>query len=470
MSDKSALARRRATDMALMPPPPVHRSKRPAIVLDEDDYTNTLADIIARDYFPGLAEAKAQEEYLAASESNNSTWIEQAGKNLLHATEPHRSTRGIAHATQGWRSVRSSSPRAWYNRTPAGDTPDGNIGGITPSLPGTGSSQVAVEAFSPKSHMDGTSLSQFQANHTSEDNESFNAVLDKQNLKRRERHAYLWTPDQRIPSKSLITQRANEAKPLAEKNEIEASAVRDGRELIPITTGAIASRPAKPDSWRQKNPTNSLMFQPESIEDSGVQTIQEAREAASKAGPKEIVFANTRFPPHHMIEHPGTVPPSPSLNTSIIARRDARRANSSTTFPGNETPRVNGYSFVDDEEDDPEPPLSEPSYRDLLAGQTTDLSPNPFKIHDSTPRESLHHRLVEKDSFKKRRKQLDSNPTPSASTPGSSGIGGNMTPAAKRLMERLGRTPMPSSNARADRMSSKEMWTPGATPRRTARP
>ena len=57
------ILKRRNDDLALMPPPPVKKIKRPSEVLDEDEYTEGLSDIIARDYYPGLREAKAQEEY-----------------------------------------------------------------------------------------------------------------------------------------------------------------------------------------------------------------------------------------------------------------------------------------------------------------------------------------------------------------------------------------------------------------------
>ena len=40
------------------------RRPPPKVVLDEDDYTDALAAIIERDFFPHLARLRAQEEYL----------------------------------------------------------------------------------------------------------------------------------------------------------------------------------------------------------------------------------------------------------------------------------------------------------------------------------------------------------------------------------------------------------------------
>jgi protein DGCR14 len=211
------------------------------------------------------------------------------------------------------------------------------------------------------------------------------------------------------------------------------------------------------------------MFEPDSVEEAGFTTIMEAREASSKAGPKETVFKNTRFPPIYMVEDPGPIPASPSLNTSIIARRDATRANraqSESTYTGEETPRVNGYSFVD--EDEPEPDaFQEPTYRDLLAGQTGDSTPNPFTIHSRSTREDLHHRLVEKDSIAKRKRDKETAKPSSTLEQGGQTPMGNMTPAARKLMQKLGRTPLPHQSVKVDRVSHKEMWTPGSTPRRS---
>jgi protein DGCR14 len=165
------------------------------------------------------------------------------------------------------------------------------------------------------------------------------------------------------------------------------------------------------------------------------------------------------------------VPPSPSLNTSIIARRDAARAaRSETEYSGGETPRVNGYAYVDEDEPEnipQEAPASAPSYRDLLAGMAGDGTPNPFKIGDLRRREDLHHRMVERDAKKERLKSAETVRTPG---PGTLGGGGNLTPAARKLLDRVGRTPVTRHGAVKDgETRAKDMWTPSSgTPRRRA--
>lgn len=462
----SALVKRKADlDLTLMPPPPVKRIKRPPKVLDEDDYTTALSQIIARDYFPGLLETQAQQEYLTALESNNDAWIAEAGQKLrdamtsIPAGRRRRSTRNTSFDTP------SATPQHSRNATPATETPKGWTGGETPGSVAN-SEYSAASTTKPEIDTSNLSLGAFQAKYTSEDNESFNALLDKQNEKKRQKHAYLFVSEGRLPSARQIAHRAREQHLLTQNADEEANT----KAVISMTTGATESRPAKPDSWKTKRFDNTFMFNAESVDEQGLDTIAEVKETNSKAPPKAVIHSNTRFPVQ-ALQDDGPVPASPSLDTSIIARRDAaRNARSETEYSGGETPRVNGYAFVDEDEPEnlPQPEPSAPTYRDLLAGQSGDAY-NPFRISDNRKREDLHHRMVEKENAKKRTKALETvkglvpGMTPVNSggrTPGP--VGGNMTPAARNLMAKLGKNPKPSAAEKVDLL-----WTPSRTPRRT---
>ncbi len=448
-------------DVALMPPPPFKRIKRPPKVLDEDDYTEALENIIARDYFPGLLESQAQHEYLAALDSGNEAWMAEAARKLREAAAPAAGNKRRSARNTRFDSTPSATPLR------AADTPVGYTGNETPaSVAGSVVSQLDDQIQEPKL-LDTTTLSlaAFQAKYTSEDNESFNTLLDKQNLKRREKHAYMWTSDQRLLSARQIAHRARETRLLKQKEDDEAA----GKALIPMSSGATDARPAKPDSWKIQRPDNTFMFNASSVDEDGIQTVQDVKEQTSKAGAKEVVHANTRFPPLLYTDDPGPVPPSPSLNTEIIAQRGLRTAPSEATteFAGSETPRVNGYSFVDEDEPEniPSAQSSAPSYRDLLAGQVGDGTPNPFKLSEIRRREELHTRMVEKQARKMRERDRETVKTGSVSTAGGMTPVGNMTPAARKLMVRLGgQTPL------RDGIEGGEQrivdWTPGRTPRR----
>ena len=453
-----ALVKRAADDVALMPPPPIKKIKRPPKVLDEDDYTDALSDIIARDYFPGLRESQAQQEYLAALDSNNDAWIAEAAQKLREASNPARKSQAKPEARDG----RCDTPSATPSPARAADTPIGQDGSETPAS--TTSTEPPAGSDEPE-RLDTNPLSQtnFQTTYTSEDNASFNDVLDKQNLTRRKKHAYLWTPDQRLPSKRLLLHRAKEQQLLTENAHDSTIAKNEGRELVPLTHGATDARPAKPDAWKSQSPTNNFMFNVPSVDEEGLPTQWQEKERNSKAGPRQVIHENTRFPPLQYIDDdpPRRVPQSPSLNTDIINRREAA---SETEYPGGDTPRVNGYAFVDEDEPEQIPQQQEtgPSYRDLLAGQVGDATPNPFKLSVGQKREELHYRMVEETNRKKRVKELETRKEPSAGEARGKEAG-NMTPAAWKLMDRLGKTPVRQP---VERMGSGEMWTPVRTPRR----
>jgi protein DGCR14 len=472
LSPSTALSKR-SVDTALMPPPPTKRIKRPPKVLEEDDYTDALSQIIARDFFPGLHEVQSQQEYLNALESNDEIWIAEAGQKLREAMTPlpsgrqRRSTRNSRFSTPTLTPIHAGTATPVVNKTPVGWS-----GGATPS--GAPGSECATTSRTQNDAIDTArlSLSAFQSKYTSEDNESFNALLDTQNATRRQKHAHLWTPDNKIPSARQIAHREREQRMLMQKAEAEAA--NSGKELVPLVAGATDARPAKPDSWRRTKPDNAFMFHATSVDEDGIDTVAQIKEASSKAGPKGVNYGNTRFTPQALNNESTErcVPPSPSLNTSIIARRDAARdARSETEYAGGETPRVNGYAYVDEDEPEniPEEATAlEPSYRDLLAGQAGDGTPNPFKIGEVRRREDLHHRLVERDAKRKRLKSAETVRTPNPGTPGGS-RSGNLTPAARKLLDRVGRTPVSKHGTIRDgETRTKDMWTPSSTPRRRA--
>ena len=156
-----AVVRKRA-DTDLMPaPPPVKKIKRPKKVLDEDSYTEALSQIIARDFFPGLLETETQQEYLDALESKDAAWISSAGKRLQHVMTPGR--RKTRSATRTYKDD-GRTPTTFVGDTPASSEPS-----------------TAQDASRLDVNM---SLSKFQATYTSEDNESFYKLIDKQNQKK----------------------------------------------------------------------------------------------------------------------------------------------------------------------------------------------------------------------------------------------------------------------------------------------
>ena len=424
-SHSQALAKR-SIDTALMPPPPApKRIKRPTKVLDEDSYTDALSHIIARDFFPGLLETEAQQDYLNALDSKDPQWIGSAVRKLSEIMTPGPDGRRL----RGRRGTSLTAKRGFVGL--GGDTPKG-FSGDTPMSAFSESSSASTQVAKP--YVDtNMSLSAFQEKYTSEDNESFYKLLDKQNLKKAERYSWVWAGN-KIPAARQIAYRKREQKHLDQKAAQEAE--DNGKQLA--TSESSDTRKAMPDTWRFR-PDNNFMFPPGSIEDS-LQTVQQKAEEESRAPPKAVVYDNTRLPTKSSTADPA-IPPSPSLSAIQDANAGRPRlAPSDSGFGGDETPRVNGYKFVDSE---PSPAPSEmtsswDSNMSLLeSGKST---PNPFKIKESSKREALHHRMVDKVAKGKRKGkvEVDTNRTPvpkfTTFTPRKTGL----TPAGQKLLSKMG--------------------------------
>jgi protein DGCR14 len=414
---------KRSTDTELMPPP-TKRIKRPQKVLDEDAYTDAISEIIARDFFPGLLEAETQQEYLDALDSKDNAWISSASRRLSHVMTPGR---------RGRRGTSVQTPlRA------ASETPQGGYGGDTPMSVMSNFSMASTQAPAKPDIDTNMSLTSFQAKYTSEDNESFYKLLDKQNQKRAEKYSWMWGGN-KLPSNMMLKQKEVEVKLL----ESGKSLVDDGGKRDRLAIRDVVEKPAMPDSWKARA-NNNLMFRPESVEDT-VETIAQRAQNESRAAPKGVAYANTRMPVVDVMVP--EIPPSPSLSAirDAIAGRP-RRTDSESGYDGSETPRVNGYAFVDDE---PEEEYTLPVARiELGKGDST---PNPFKIKEQSRREDLHHRMVDKVAKSKRASEqvgmtgkVDRTPVPKFPSSPRVGTGG-LTPAGQRLWSKVGRSGRPGS-------------------------
>ncbi|KAL8906338.1 MAG: hypothetical protein Q9171_006300, partial [Xanthocarpia ochracea] len=393
-----ALAKR-SNDSALMPPPPPpKRIKRPVKVLDEDAYTDALSHIIARDFFPGLLETESQQDYLNALDSHNNEWIAAAGKRLTEVMTPGpdgrrlRGRRGTSMTPMsGLHGIGTETPREWQGETP---------------MSTTFTTDSAVENRQPDVDTN-MSLSAFQTKYTSEDNESFYKLLDKQNIKRSERYAWMWANNKIPAARQIAHRKREEQKRLSNTGPSDTTTNINGQEIALLHPSEEDHRKSQPDTWTSTTPSNNFMFAPSSIEDA-LQTVAQKAQETSKAPPKSVNYDNTRLPTYSSsdsVNNPSDIPPSPSLSAVQDAIAGRPRPTASEAGGRAETPRVNGYAFVDSEE--PSPPPSPPpppqasSSTSLLSG-SGDKSVNPFKIKENSKREGLHHRMVDKVAKGKR--------------------------------------------------------------------
>jgi len=412
---------KRSSSHALMAPPPARpkRIKRPSVVLDEDTYTSAVSHIIRRDFFPGLAEADAQREYLDAVESHDKAWIREAGRTLTQVMTPVPGARSQAPA-----------------RAEVVSQDDEGLGTLD------------------RADL-GLSLGAFQAKYISDDQESFSQIVDKQNQARFDktrwvRQGNMYASKQRVAQQKVLAARA------AASSHQEATVVsRPSQDLD--------DRPAAP-TFHKHTAFNSLMFNPDGVEQWAPTRAQRA-EDASLAPPKRVVYNNTRLPAP---EAQPARPSSPTLSTVRDAIAGRPRLNPSEGgYSGSETPRVNGYAFVDAHPPDPDDgDEDDDAPTDLLSrfGVNSTSKATPFTISDASAREKLHHKMVDKITtarthpsgsalaknpigsglgiFTSETPRFFSAPTPArrlhaAQTPGRKAKQ-DLTPAAQRLFANMG--------------------------------
>ena len=435
------------------------------MVLDEDTYVSAVSHIVRRDFFPGLAEADAQREYLNAVESKDKSWIREAGKRLTQVMTPVPS------------GQRKAAARTRFDKgSGAGDKTPSVWGADTPVTVAETDVGDDDEGLGKLDNVDlNMSLGAFQAKYTSEDQESFSQIIDKQNKTKFEKNVWLRQGNMYASKQRLAQQKVLEARAAASTSKDLVTTTRPSQNLD--------DRPAAPAGHRH-TPVNSLMFGPESVEPWAPTRALEA-EKASLAPPKKVVYNNTRLPAAS--ETDTTRPPSPTLSAIRDAVAGRPRLNPSEgRYTGSETPRVNGYAFVDAQP--PEETDEEDAPTDLLQRYGIDSrsssTANPFTINDTSSREKMHHRMVDKIGasrsssssataqstamkppgtglgiFTSETPRFLSAPTPRRTlgiqTPGRK-VKADLTPAAQRLFERVGKTP-----GRVSRLASE--W--GSSPR-----
>jgi hypothetical protein len=138
----------------------------PSLTLpDEDTYIDSLEQIIQRDFFPDLPKLRTQLDWLEAEE----------GGNLEKMREIYGKLKTGSLVTPKGRSL--VTPSGW---SPINSTPHPDAEPIDPSYL-SDQQQLNTDM----------SLSKFQLLHTSEDNQSFDTLLEKQNLNQKTKYAWL---------------------------------------------------------------------------------------------------------------------------------------------------------------------------------------------------------------------------------------------------------------------------------------
>ncbi|KAI9478467.1 MAG: nuclear protein DGCR14 [Benjaminiella poitrasii] len=339
------------------------------VVLDEDTYTEAISLIIERDFFPNLAKMKSEHKYLEAQKHGSLAELQEAGRAL--------------HNANSTKKPQQRDPKQGINY------------------------YVEEEPDIEKRVNLNLSLDQFQSLYTSEDNASFTDLLEKANIKVKEKNKWFFD-----------------------------------RESLRITNGekqtlAIEANEKAPSGWKYKA-RNTLMYYPEGKSESWVDPN------TGRGQPKAIEYKNT----HIVINNDNTslLAKTASMAPSDIARKDGTLTpwnqwnNTSLAEAGDATPNIRGYNLVD------ATPALSPSRigtpqmtwgsiegTPLLISNGSETPGPRFSLPKISKREELGMKLSEKASKAYRKKTADRQRAIQGTPRSGAGL---MSPAAQHLLRK----------------------------------
>ncbi|XP_047552223.1 splicing factor ESS-2 homolog isoform X1 [Lutra lutra] len=267
-------------------------------VLDEEEYIEGLQTVIQRDFFPDVEKLQAQKEYLEAEENGDLERMRQIAIKFGSAL-----------------GKMSREPPPPYVTPATFETPDVHTGtGVVGSKArgrGRGLEEGDGEAGEEEEKEPLPSLDVFLSRYTSEDNASFQEIMEVAKEKSRARHTWLYQAEEEFEKR----QKDNLALPSAEHQAIESSQ-------------------AGVETWKYKA-KNSLMYYPEGVPD----------EEQLFKKPRQVVHKNTRF-----LRDPF----SQALSRSQLQQAAALNAQHKQGKVGpdgkelipQDSPRVGGFGFV----------------------------------------------------------------------------------------------------------------------------
>ncbi|KDQ63622.1 hypothetical protein JAAARDRAFT_29647 [Jaapia argillacea MUCL 33604] len=447
------------------------RSLNRQTILDEDEYTEALSHIIARDFFPSLVHLDATNDYLDALRTQDPQLIGASVRRLQEISTP--ATRG-----RPWQTP-SQTP---YGAGPS-DTPL-----RTPRSEGPPAKRARYDSD--------LTLDSFQARYTSEDNSSFTEILDDENRKRREKWGWAWEAQKRVEEQrerllegrerslieapsgpgvrekllieapkpfGLITdgseskEEGEKAVELLDKGKGKEVAllpqVKPQEEILDVLAPKKDTRPAGVDAWKFKA-RNALMFPPDADASPYDPSTSATVDAEKKPDPMVIKYGNTRLPEQDdKLVDTISEPPSPTRS-----RIDAAIAG---TPYRPKSPRINNFSLVPAMPSPTPSELGPDAVKQLMTWGTITATPRilsksddpadlpppttPFHLPAPSKREVISHKLSTAASKNLKAKasllgtpgstRKGSMPPPSW-TPRRAEAAGSLTPAARRLLDR----------------------------------
>ncbi|XP_074462796.1 splicing factor ESS-2 homolog isoform X1 [Larus michahellis] len=373
-------------------------ARRPKKILDEEAYIEGLEKIIQRDFFPDVEKLRAQKEYLEAEENGDLEKMRQIA--IKFGSSLGKSSRGTP--------VPYVTPATF-------ETPEVHPGGLQLGNKSKAGIKAAEEGEAEKDDKDTLpSLDSFLAKHTSEDNASFEQIMEVAKEKEKIKHAWLYSAEEEY------TQRHNEnlALPSAEQQALEN--VKAGLETWEYTA------------------RNTLMYYPTGVPD----------EDDVFKKPREVVHRNTRFvkDPFSQAVSKSQLQQAAALNAQY---KQGKVGPDGKELIPQESPKVNGYGFV--ATPSPAPGVNESPFMTWgeiestplrLEGSETpyvDRTPGPaYKILEPGRRERLGLKMANEVAAKNRAKKQEAlrKVTENLASLTPKGLSPGMSPALQRLVNR----------------------------------
>jgi len=240
------------------------RRRKKVKVLAEEDYVDRVEAIIERDYFPELEKLHAQADYIDAKERNDTV-------TMMRLQEKYSGCKPVATrlASPATFETPQDLPREADPRRPGGTTePD-----ETPD--NKEEKEVSPPEEKKKKKQ---SLDDFLANHTSEDNMSFDDIQEEAAKKHRIKNAWMYKDEAIHLERKAISMCLPSIEQQAALPWGGPSSSDSGHD----------DKPMDIDQWTYQN-INHVMHYPDSLE----LTEDQKTELAKKK--KEIVLTNTRL-------------------------------------------------------------------------------------------------------------------------------------------------------------------------------